>query len=117
MELEVRVANYDGDLEDLGRAYEAETGVPYELKSFNDVDSVSFLVVRDDSAYPLSAVRWAIEPAYNLIITVLGEDTKIQGELAEEFAQITGLETEPAPTYLRDYVEKQISQQVAILDI
>jgi len=117
MELEVRVANYDGDLEDLGRAYENATGVPYEPKSFNDVDGVSFIVVRDDSAYPLSAVRWAIEPAYNLIITVLGEDTKVQGEIADEFAQITGLETQPAPTYLRDYVAKQVMKKAAVLDL
>ena len=60
MELEVMVTNYDGDLEDLGRAYQDATGTPYEAKTFDETDGVSFLLEREGSGYSLSAIRWTI---------------------------------------------------------
>jgi len=120
MELEVMVTNYDGDLEDLGRAYQDATGTPYEAKTFDETDGVSFLLEREGSGYSLSAIRWTIEPRYNLVLTAFGDDAQVSREVIDEFAQITGIETMEAPTYLREQIENQMAKSqlvFALLDL
>lgn len=100
---EVRVGNHEGDLGELVSKYSSD--FIHTPLGRSEVDKYALTRKEDNDLYLLMISQSAIkneEYSYNMIMTVMGPRQARVLELMQELQKSLGIETQPAPEFLKD---------------